>query len=131
MKEIIVITHEQSLEIIESRTPKGLFVVIHDGVYVAIDNESSNAFTEQFSNLEDVWEFLGTETMNITGIDVVSNDIIENSLTKKINQLSIDVAIANRENSRLREELNARIRRIEYYENLNASLSKRLDAGAL
>ena len=129
MNAITIITREQASEIIERRTPKGCFLVKEDNVFVAIDNLSSNAWTEEFNDFNEAVEFLGGDIMKITGIEIINNDILDNALTKKNNQLTIDVSIANRENSRLRFELNAQIKRVEYYENLNANLSKRLDAG--
>lgn len=129
MNEITIITNEQAREIIEKRTPKGLFLFKSENIFVAIDNSSNNAWTEEFNSFDEAVEFLGGDLMKITGIETINNDILDNALTKKINQLTIDVAIANHENSLLRFELHTQRKRVEYYKNLNANLSKRLDAG--
>lgn len=54
---VSVINQIQALEIISARAPQGLFVLPEaDGTYTTIDNESGDAWTENFPNRETaVW----------------------------------------------------------------------------
>ena len=58
--EIIIqeITIEQALEIIETREPLGLFLTKDGGKYVAIDNTSWDAWTEEFTDKKQCMDYL-------------------------------------------------------------------------
>jgi len=45
------ITASEADCVIYSRRPMGLFYLLHDGVYVGIDNSNGHAWTEEFLNL--------------------------------------------------------------------------------
>jgi hypothetical protein len=45
------ITPSEAYCIIYSRQPFGLFYLLHDGVYVGIDNSNGHAWMEEFTNL--------------------------------------------------------------------------------
>ena len=49
--EIKKVTPEEAGEIIDTRTPLGLFYCIENGRYVGIDNRDGSAWTEDFKSL--------------------------------------------------------------------------------
>ena len=53
------ISNKKALEVIENRLPLGQFYTIESGVYVGIDNTDGDAWTEDFTTLEDLknWMF--------------------------------------------------------------------------
>lgn len=57
-KIIQEITIEQALEIIETREPLGLFLTKDGGKYVAIDNTSWDAWTEEFTDKKQCMDYL-------------------------------------------------------------------------
>lgn len=57
-KIIQEITIEQALEIIETSEPSGLFWVKDGEKYVAIDNISRDAWTEEFTDKKQCLEYL-------------------------------------------------------------------------
>lgn len=59
MSRIIKVTSEQASQIIETREPRGIFYLISNGKYVAIDNSSGNAWTEEFITKKDCIRYLG------------------------------------------------------------------------
>ena len=60
--ELITINKTQALEIIETRQPKGLFLLPEaNGTFTGIDNYSGNAWTENFQNQETALSWLNGE----------------------------------------------------------------------
>lgn len=49
--DIELVNHEKALQIIESREPLGLFISKDGEKYVAIDNQTGDAWTEEFNSL--------------------------------------------------------------------------------
>lgn len=49
--EIKKVSSEEALKIIETRKPLGLFYCIDDDVYIGIDNQTGDAWTEDFKSL--------------------------------------------------------------------------------
>jgi len=49
--EIRKVSHDQAVEIIDTRIPLGLFYYLDAGIYVCIDNFNGQAWTETFPNL--------------------------------------------------------------------------------
>ena len=45
------VSKKKSLDVIENRTPLGIFYTIDNGVYIGIDNRTGDAWTEEFKNL--------------------------------------------------------------------------------
>lgn len=52
------INQEEATNIIENRKPKGLFFLIEDGLYIGIDNLSGDAWTEEFKEKGDCFNWL-------------------------------------------------------------------------
>jgi hypothetical protein len=49
--------------IIHSRKPLGLFYLLHNGVYIGIDNSTGDAWTEEFTTLRHCKKWLLNESM--------------------------------------------------------------------
>lgn len=50
---INLIDRDQAMRVIDTRKPKGLFLLPEsDGTFTSIDNETGDAWTENFSNKE-------------------------------------------------------------------------------
>ena len=49
--EVKKVSKNEALDIIENRTPLGLFYTIDDGVYIGIDNRTGDVWTEEFKTL--------------------------------------------------------------------------------
>ena len=56
--DIVFVTNERALEIIENRTPTGLFITHDGGRFIGIDNRSGDAWTEEFHDAERCVEWL-------------------------------------------------------------------------
>ena len=57
--KVIEITNKEAEDIINSRKPLGKFLFKENNLYVGIDNETGEAWTEDFYNYEDCIEWLG------------------------------------------------------------------------
>lgn len=57
------ITKEEASEIIETRIPIGRFYLIENGLYIGIDNETGDAWTEQFKTIEECFRWLYGEDL--------------------------------------------------------------------
>lgn len=58
---IEVITNSQASEIINTRSPRGKFLVIEKGIFVGIDNQTGDAWTEDFTDLKRCIKYLNGE----------------------------------------------------------------------
>lgn len=56
--EIREVKQEESFEIITKREPRGLFWQKDGDIYVAIDNTTGDAWTQDFANYEDCLAWL-------------------------------------------------------------------------
>ena len=54
----ILISHEEASKIIETRQPHGKFYEIAGNRFIGIDNETGDAWTEEFPNLKDCIDWL-------------------------------------------------------------------------
>jgi len=52
------LTKEQASEVIETRTPTGLFYTKENGLFIGIDNSSGDAWTEEFKTKESCFKRL-------------------------------------------------------------------------
>lgn len=52
------VTHEEAISIIDNRIPLGTFWVEDKGKYIAIDNSDGYAWTEEFSTIEECFDYL-------------------------------------------------------------------------
>jgi hypothetical protein len=50
--DLIEVTSDEALEIIQTYEPKGMFYLNIEGVYIGIDNVTGDAWTEEFDNKE-------------------------------------------------------------------------------
>lgn len=57
-KDITKLTKEQALEVIETRTPTGLFYTKEDELYIGIDNSTGDAWTEEFKTKASCFKWL-------------------------------------------------------------------------
>lgn len=55
---LVKVTREEASSIIESEMPLGLFWLEDNGIYVAIDNSTGDAWTEDFSSKEECFKYL-------------------------------------------------------------------------
>jgi len=57
------VTNERLLTIIDNREPRGEFFAFDrdEGIYVAVDNSTGDAFTEEFKTIRDACRWLGGE----------------------------------------------------------------------
>jgi hypothetical protein len=53
-----MVDNETADKIIETRKPKGSFITIEDDKIIAISNESGDAFTEEFQNMDVACQWL-------------------------------------------------------------------------
>lgn len=71
-KDVVKVTKDEAREIIKARERKGLFYCYEDGLYVGIDNESGDSWTEEFDTFEDCERWLygyeGNEEFGNMGI---------------------------------------------------------------
>lgn len=58
MKQIKEVTNQEAMEIIDTRQPRGLFWTMEGNIYVAIDNLTGDAWTEDFTTKEECLEYL-------------------------------------------------------------------------
>jgi hypothetical protein len=58
MDEIKYVTAEEAEEIICTREPVGLFYSKEGSKFIAIDNSTGDAWTEEFDNREECMEYL-------------------------------------------------------------------------
>ena len=61
--DIKEVTTEEAKKIIDSRLPLGKFYVIEDGVFVGIDNEDGEAWTDEFNNIDICYDWLYGENL--------------------------------------------------------------------
>lgn len=61
---IQLISKEKANQIIENRTPIGLFVTEENGMFIGIDNQSGEAWVEEFDNKVDCENWLKGEADN-------------------------------------------------------------------
>ncbi|UZW13228.1 hypothetical protein OSC52_15430 [Clostridium pasteurianum] len=61
---INIITSEQASKIIENRIPLGQFLLLEKGSFVAIDNQTGNAWTEDFTTLDKCLRYLQGEDLD-------------------------------------------------------------------
>lgn len=59
--DIKIITDEESIEIISTREPLGLFIVPYEGVIVGMDNSTGHANVEEFETVEECIAWLKDE----------------------------------------------------------------------
>ncbi len=64
------ITGSEASCIIYSRRPFGLFYLIHEGVYVGIDNSNGHAWTEEFRSLRQCKKWLLNPSMTVPSQEV-------------------------------------------------------------
>ena len=64
------ITTSEADCIIYSRRPFGLFYLIHDGVYIGIDNSNGHAWTEEFTNLRQCKHWLLNPSVTAPSLEV-------------------------------------------------------------
>lgn len=57
-EDIIELTSEQASEVIETRTPPGLFYTKEGELFVGIDNSTGDAWTEEFMTKESCFKWL-------------------------------------------------------------------------
>jgi hypothetical protein len=57
------ITQEEAEQIIETREPLGQFFKIENDLYIGIDNQTGNAWTEEFKSREDCFRWLYGEEL--------------------------------------------------------------------
>jgi hypothetical protein len=57
-EDITKLTKEQASEVIETRTPTGLFYTKENGLFIGIDNSSGDAWTEEFKTKESCFKWL-------------------------------------------------------------------------
>lgn len=55
---IEIIAHEKATKVIDTRKPIGKFLVLNNGIYTGIDNQTGDAWTEGFKSLKDCLEWL-------------------------------------------------------------------------
>lgn len=64
-KNITSISKDRADKIIEEREPQGLFITLSNSGYIAIDNNTGDAWTEEFNTLEEACKWLtDTEATN-------------------------------------------------------------------
>ncbi len=56
--DLVEVSNEEALKIIDSRIPKGRFYTIEKGSYIGIDNQTGEAWTEDFENKLQCFKFL-------------------------------------------------------------------------
>lgn len=61
MSEIKMITKEEASAIIDTREPRGLFYTMENGMFVGIDNETGDAWTEEFKTEKECISWLNNE----------------------------------------------------------------------
>lgn len=62
---ITMISNDRADKVIEEREPQGLFITLSNTGYIAIDNRTGDAWTEEFNTLEEACEWLtDTEATN-------------------------------------------------------------------
>jgi len=64
------ITPSEADCIIYSRKPLGLFYLIHNGMYVGIDNSNAHAWTEEFTSLYQCKQWLRNPSMLAPSMEV-------------------------------------------------------------
>ena len=64
------ITASEADCIIYSRQPFGLFYLLHDGIYVGIDNSNGHAWVEEFPNLRQCKRWLLNPSVTAPTLEV-------------------------------------------------------------
>lgn len=79
-----IISHKKASEIIETRKPLGLFVVIGERRPVGIDNSSGDAWTEDFDDLRECVEWLAEAVYIVcdNAIDRAHGPVVETKHTE-------------------------------------------------
>lgn len=61
MYDIEYVSGKKMMEIIETREPKGKFICVDGNIYIGCDNETGDAWTEDFTSREECEKWLAGE----------------------------------------------------------------------
>lgn len=61
---MLKITSNEAEKIIDTRKPLGKFYFKEDGLFIAIDNSTGDAWTEEFKKKQDCFDYLNGKELN-------------------------------------------------------------------